>query len=63
VTSIGEEAFRGCSGLTSVTNLSLTPQSIGSNVFYGLTLSSIILRVPANAVSSYQQSEVWGKFF
>jgi uncharacterized repeat protein (TIGR02543 family) len=62
VTSIGQFAFSYCSGLTSVTILSLTPQSISRNVFSGLTLGSISLKVPANAVSSYQQSAVWSDF-
>jgi hypothetical protein len=62
VTSIGDYAFYSCRGLTSVTNLSLTPQSINSNVFHNATLSNTTLRVPADAVSAYQNAAVWQDF-
>jgi hypothetical protein len=62
VTSIGERAFFGCSSLTSVTNLNPAPQSISSNVFTGVDLSTIILYVPAESIEAYRAAPVWQDF-
>jgi hypothetical protein len=48
--------------LTSVTNLSATPQSISAGVFGGVTLSRLALKVPASAVATYRTATVWKDF-
>jgi hypothetical protein len=62
VTRIGDEVFSSCSSLTEVTNLNPTPQTINSNVFYGITLSNVTLRVPAEFAGRYMIAFVRGSF-
>jgi uncharacterized repeat protein (TIGR02543 family) len=61
VTSIGDQAFYSCTGFTSVTNLNLTPQSIGY-VFQGVTIGNITLTVPTSAATLYGNANVWKDF-
>lgn len=58
MTSIGENAFYGCNNLTSVYNLSVTPQSIGQNTFtkYGT------LHVYKGYKSAYASADYWKNF-
>ena len=53
VTSIGDEAFRYCSGLTSVKCVRETPANLGYNVFYG-THANLKIYVPAGSVDTYK---------
>jgi hypothetical protein len=62
VTSIGNYAFDGCSGLTALTNHRTTPQSINSSVFYNVSLSACTLRVPSSAVNAYRNANYWKDF-
>jgi hypothetical protein len=63
VTSISNYAFYGCSGFTGVTNLNPVPQSISSDdVFYGVPVSSLTLKVPSGSVAAYQAADVWRNF-
>ncbi|GHS85010.1 hypothetical protein FACS1894201_04240 [Bacteroidia bacterium] len=62
VTSIGDGAFSECSGLTSVTNLNPVPQTITSDVFTNVPISSDTLFVPAGSLAAYQAADVW-KYF
>ncbi|GHT52484.1 hypothetical protein AGMMS49982_12860 [Bacteroidia bacterium] len=62
VTSIRNYAFSGCSGLTSITNLKTAPQSITSDVFYGVTLANLTLYVPFSGASAYHAAAVWKDF-
>jgi hypothetical protein len=62
VTTIGTYAFAYCSGLTTVTNLRPEPQNINSSVFDDVTISTLTLKVPANAVEAYKAAPVWGEF-
>jgi hypothetical protein len=64
---IDSGVFSNCSGLTSVTNLSTTPQNIYidnyySGVFYGVNINACTLRVPARAVNVYKAAHVWSEF-
>jgi BspA type Leucine rich repeat region (6 copies)/Secretion system C-terminal sorting domain len=60
--SIGEFAFQGCTGLTSVTALPATPVSINANVFDGVTIANIPLKVTAGSESLYTNAAVWQNF-
>ncbi|MDR1562755.1 MAG: leucine-rich repeat protein, partial [Dysgonamonadaceae bacterium] len=62
VTSIGNNVFNGCTGLTSFTNLNPTPQSIISNVFQNIDLTKVTLYVPAESMEAYKAAEVWTNF-
>ena len=58
VTSIGDGAFYGCTGLTSITCEAVTPPTLGSNTFFDV-YKSIPVYVPAGSVSAYRR---WGGF-
>ena len=60
VTSIGSYAFYGCSALTRVSNLSETPQSIGSDVFSHR--GNATLYVPSGCKSAYEAATYWQTF-
>ena len=60
VTSIGDYAFYGCSGLTNVTCKSSTPPSLGKHVFLGTPTST--LYVPVGSRSAYSSTSGWSKF-
>ena len=62
VTSIGGYAFFGCFGLTSVTNNSLTPQSIDDYVFYGVDVPNCKLYVWHESLDAYKAAIVWKDF-
>lgn len=62
VTSIGVGAFSSCVNLTSVTVNWNTPLPISSNVFYGVTLGSVTLNVPAGHGEFYDATSVWTDF-
>lgn len=52
VTSIGENAFYGCSGLTSVKTTTINPPVMNDNSFEGL-YATAALSVPEDAVNNY----------
>jgi hypothetical protein len=52
LTSFGNNAFGYCTGLTDITNYSLTPQNFGNNVFSDVPTGSIALTVPSSMVSA-----------
>jgi hypothetical protein len=54
VAEIGRYAFLGCTGLETVINLAATPQTIGSTVFAGVTLSNVTLHVPEGTSAAYE---------
>lgn len=60
VISIGENAFYGCSGLTSVTATNANPPLMNDNSFVGL-YATVALKVPKNAISDYLATN-WGLF-
>lgn len=53
VTAIGNQAFRYCTSLQSVTFESTTPPTLGTDVFTN-TNASLQLRVPSSAVETYK---------
>ncbi len=61
VTSIGEDAFSGCIGLTEINSLASEPPSLGSNAFY-LVNQDIPVHVPCNTKETYENDD-FGSFF
>ena len=63
VISIGNWAFNYCSNLTLIINNNPTPIEVNIEIFYGMTpLSDCFLRVPINAITAYQNANVWKEF-
>ena len=57
--SIGEKAFDGCNAIDYICSTGGTPLSINKNVFSTYTAT---LYVPAGALGSYEQNDVWKTF-
>ena len=62
VTSIGERAFEGCSGLNLLRCDAVTPPSLGSDVFSEVNTSTCKLVVPDQSISQYKSAEQWRDF-
>jgi len=60
---IKESCFAHCDSLTRLTNLSLQPISIGSNVFSNSTLLNCKLIVSDESVLLYKAATVWKNFY
>ena len=58
MTSIGDWAFWGCTGLTSITNISTTPQNITYDTFLGYGT----LHVLPGCKAKYAAADVWKNF-
>jgi len=61
VTSIEPYAFNACTGLTTITNNSLTPQTIDSTTFNGVNRPSVTLNVPSGKQTVYETAG-WTSF-
>jgi hypothetical protein len=64
VKALGVGVFAGCTALTTVMNLSATPQAIteADGVFAEVDVSQVTLRVLAEAAEAYRQAPVWQEF-
>jgi hypothetical protein len=61
ITSIGNNAFYGCTDIQSITCYATTPPACGEGAFGGID-PSIPLNVPENAVEAYQSANQWKEF-
>ncbi len=62
VTSIGENAFSGCTGLASIIVESEIPASLTNPVFSDVNKNTCILLVPAGSKSVYEIAQGWNEF-
>ena len=62
VSALPQYAFKNNTGLTAVHNHSAIPQTIGSDVFNGITLTDVDLYVPSGSLAAYQAANVWKNF-
>ena len=62
VESISDGAFSGCSGLTSVTSLNMTPPELSTNTFSYETYKSATLNVPVGCKNIYLRHSYWKNF-
>ena len=61
ITYIGSGAFKNCSALTELTVWAITPPTLGSDVFTGVS-SSLVVKVPAEGLPAYQAADIWQNF-
>lgn len=61
LTSLGTRAFYGCTHLTTLTVLTTTPPTFGSNALYNTT-ALVNIYVPAESVATYQAASGWSAF-
>lgn len=61
VGNVGRYFCQDCANLTSVTLLSTTPPSAGTNLFYACTKLNAIY-VPAESVDAYKSADKWSSF-
>ena len=61
LTNIGNNAFSDCENLASITLLSTTPPSVGSNAFSNVSLT-IPVFVPCNLSGTYIAADGWNQF-
>jgi hypothetical protein len=61
LSEIGQEAFKGCIYLASLTILAMTPPSVGNNAFNSVPLT-IPLFVPCNKYETYVVANGWSQF-
>ncbi|PWD99602.1 leucine-rich repeat domain-containing protein [Marinilabilia rubra] len=64
ITSIGKNAFRGCTGLSSIHSPNEIPPSVDNSTFYPSfkNTSFKIVFVPSNSVAAYNDSPDWSNF-
>ena len=61
VTSIGDEAFEGCSGLTEIYSLSSDPAVCGGSTFYAVD-KTIPVYIPFGSKNAYKSAYEWKDF-
>lgn len=61
VTSIGEAAFSGCTGLQSITCNAIVPPTIENYTFYGVD-KAIPVYIPLHGANAYLEADVWKDF-
>ena len=61
ITYIGNGAFKNCSALTELTVWAITPPTLRSDAFTGVS-SSLVVKVPAEGLPAYQAADIWKDF-
>ena len=62
ITSIGESAFSGCTGLVNVISKMKTPFAINDNTFSAETYANATLTVPYGTKEAYSTADGWKNF-
>ena len=62
VTSIGKEAFKGCSGIKKISLMGTTPPAVGSNNFTNAHFINSTVYVPKGTLAKYQSADIWKDF-
>lgn len=61
LTSIGDNAFKGCTELNELTIINENPPAIGNNVFDGVK-EGFKVNIPAGAMDAYEENENWAQY-
>lgn len=61
ITSIGDNAFYGCTDIQSITCYATTPPACGEGAFEGIEASGLLC-VPEGSESAYQSADKWNIF-
>ncbi len=61
ITSIGDNAFYGCTDIQSITCYATTPPTCGEGAFEGIEASGLLC-VPEGSESAYQSADKWNIF-
>ena len=62
LTSIGDDAFKGCSNLTKLFARPSTPAECANDCFEAVSKSNCALYVPKGSYNDYWATPVWGEF-
>ena len=62
LTSIGDEAFAGCTGIKTVINKATTPIECNENIFDASVYAAATLYVPFGSLDAYKNTLPWSKF-
>ena len=62
MTSIGDQAFSGCTNLKGITCEDTTPPTCGEGVFNNVSKTACVLTVPAGSVNAYKAAKGWKEF-
>lgn len=62
VTSIGKNAFAGCSSLVAIYSFASEPPVVGSSAFEGIDKENCIIHVPDGCEGKYSSTEGWKDF-
>ena len=65
ITSIGQSAFSGCSGLATITSALAAPQNLtyGAGIFDGVNKQTCVLNIPGGTLALYKATSPWREFF
>lgn len=62
LTKINTAGFFACRSLQQIVCKATTPPELGNQVFRGVNVSNVVLKVPASAVDAYKADNEWKKF-
>ena len=62
LTKINTAGFFACRRLQQIICKATTPPELGNQVFSGVNVSNVVLKVPASAVDAYKADNEWKKF-
>ena len=62
VSSIGESAFQGCTGLSTITSKNPSPPTAGNYCFDGVNKTACTVNVPAGYKCAYKSASQWKDF-
>ena len=62
VTFIGEEAFAGCPGISTIVCLAKEPPTLKSSAFRDVDFAHCVVEVPEESVDAYRRASGWSSF-